>query len=142
MKTGALGLVLAFLVVGCTKTDLSKNEQPSQTAAVAVGNNDVTKTPGDQSESEADRTISQNVRRAVLADDSVSTHGKNVKIFTVDGTVTLRGPVRTEKEKSNIGAKAQQITGVEKESITKWRSQTRFEEESFKMLKVFHLLGY
>lgn len=44
-----------------------------------------TKTPGDQSESETDRTITQNVRQAVTADDSISTNGKNVKIITVDG---------------------------------------------------------
>jgi hyperosmotically inducible periplasmic protein len=122
MRTGALGLILAFLVVGCSKTDVSKNDRPSQTAAVPADNsgrnerdrNDATKTSGDQSESEADRTISQNVRQAVVADDSVSTNGKNVKIITIDGTVTLRGPVKSEQEKTNIGAKAQQVAGVKR----------------------------
>jgi osmotically-inducible protein OsmY len=122
MRTGAVGLILAFLVVGCSKDDQSKNDPPSQTAAVEADNtgrnvrdrNDATKTPGDQSESEADRTISQNIRQAVVADDSVSTNGKNVKIITVDGMVTLRGPVKSEEEKTNIGAKAQQVAGVKK----------------------------
>jgi len=116
----ALGLVLAFLVVGCAKTEQSTTEQPSQTAAVPADNsgrnerdrNDATKTAGDQAENEADRTISQNIRQAIGADDSVSTNGKNAKIITVDGIVTLRGPVKSEKEKTNIGAKAQQIAGV------------------------------
>jgi hyperosmotically inducible protein len=119
MRTGALGLILAFLVVGCTKNDLSKNDQPSQTATVEADNSgrnvrgrNATKTSGDQFESEADRTISQNIRQAIVADQSVSTNGKNVKIITVDGTVTLRGPVRGEKEKTNIVAKAQQVAGV------------------------------
>jgi hyperosmotically inducible protein len=120
MRIGALGLVLAFLVVGCSKTEQSKTEQPSQTAAVPADNsgrnerdrNDATKTAGDQAENEADRTISQNIRQAIGKDDSVSTNGKNAKIITVDGTVTLRGPVKSEKEKTNIGAKAQQIAGV------------------------------
>jgi hyperosmotically inducible periplasmic protein len=122
MRAAALGLILAFVVVGCAKNDLSKNDQPRQTAAVAADNsgrnvrdrNDATKTSGDQSESEADRTISQNIRQAVTADDSISTNGKNVKIITVDGTVTLRGPVKSENEKTNIGAKAQQIAGVKR----------------------------
>jgi hyperosmotically inducible protein len=122
MRTGALGLIVAFLVVGCSKTDVSKNDRPSQTAAVQADNsgrnerdrNDATKTAGDQSESKADRTISQNIRQAIVADDSVSTNGKNVKIVTVDGTVTLRGPVKTEQEKINIGAKAQQVAGVKR----------------------------
>jgi len=100
---------------------MSKNE-PSKTAAIAADNsaqnerdrNDVTKTAGDQAENDADRTISQNIRQAVVADNSVSTNGKNVKIITADGTVTLRGPVKSEQEKTNIGAKAQQIAGVKR----------------------------
>ena len=121
MRTIALGFVLVFLVFGCKKKeDLSKNDRPSQTTAVAPDNtgrnerdrNDATKTPGDQSESEADRTISQNIRKAVTADDSLSTNGKNVKIITVDGVVTLRGPVKSEAEKTNIESKAKQIAGV------------------------------
>jgi len=120
MRTGALGLIVAFLIVGCSKNDQSKNETPSQPAVVAADNsgrnerdrNDATKTAGDQAENEADRTISQNIRQAIGKDDTVSTNGKNAKIITVDGTVTLRGPVKSEKEKTNIGAKAQQIAGV------------------------------
>ena len=120
MRTGALGLIVAFLIVGCSKNDLSKNETPSQPAVVAADNsgrnerdrNDATKTAGDQAENEADRTISQNIRQAISADDSISTNGKNAKVITVDGTVTLRGPVKNENEKTNIGAKAGQIAGV------------------------------
>ena len=121
MRLSALSLVLVFLAFGCSKKDdVSKNEQPNQSAAVAPDNsgrnerdrNDATKTAGDQSESEADRTISQNIRKAIISDDSVSTNGKNVKIITVDGVVTLRGPVKSEAEKTNIAAKAQQIAGV------------------------------
>ena len=121
MRTIALGFVLVFLMFGCKKKeDLSKNDQPSQTTAVAPDNsgrnerdrNNATKTPGDQSESEADRTISQNIRKAVTADDSLSTNGKNVKIITVDGVVTLRGPVKSEAEKTKIESKAKQIAGV------------------------------
>jgi len=75
---------------------------------------DATKTSGDQAENEADRTISQNIRQSVVADDSMSTNGKNVKIITADGVVTLRGPVKSDQEKTNIGAKAQQVAGVKR----------------------------
>ena len=121
MRISALSLVLVFLAFGCSKKDdVSKNDQPNQTAAVAPDNSgrnerdrdNATKTPGDQSETEADRTISQNIRQTIVADDSISTNGKNVKVITVDGVVTLRGPVKSETEKTNIGAKAQQIAGV------------------------------
>jgi len=106
------------LIIGCSK-DRAEDKQVSQ-AAVEADNtgrnvrdrNDQTKTPTDQSESEADRKISQNIRQAITADDSLSTNGKNVKIITNDGTVTLRGPVKNDQEKSTIAAKAQQIAGV------------------------------
>ena len=120
MRTIALGFVWVFLVFGCSKKDdVSKTDQPSQTA-VAPDNsgrnerdrNDATKTAGDQSESEADRTISQKIRKAITEDDSLSTNGKNVKIITVDGVVTLRGPVKSEAEKTKIESKAKQIAGV------------------------------
>lgn len=123
MKTSVLALVLAVSFLGCGKNnEVSKSDEPAQTAAVEPDNSGrnvrdadgATKTPGDQSESEADRTITQDVRQAVTADDSISTNGKNVKIITVDGTVTLRGPVKSEQEKTNIAAKAQQIAGVKK----------------------------
>ena len=73
-----------------------------------------TLTPMDQSENKADRTITQRIRKAVVADHSLSTNAKNVKIITNNGVVTLRGPVKSEHEKTKIVAKAQQAAGVTK----------------------------
>jgi osmotically-inducible protein OsmY len=111
-------LVAGLMIFGCSK-NRSADETASQTT-VAPDNsgvnvrdrNDQTKTAGDQSESEADRTISQNIRQALTSDDSLSTNGKNVKVITVDGKVTLRGPVKSDQEKSAVAAKAQQVAGV------------------------------
>jgi osmotically-inducible protein OsmY len=50
----------------------------------------------------------------VVADDALSTTAKNVKIITVNGVVTLRGPVKTIEEKRTIEATAQQIAGADK----------------------------
>jgi hyperosmotically inducible periplasmic protein len=118
MKTILVLLFSTLLVVACSK-NRSDNKQVSQTAVEPdnSGRNvrdrdDQNKTTGDQSENEADRTISQNIRRAVTADDSLSTNAKNVKIITNNGTVTLRGPVKSEKEKAEIEAKAKQVAGV------------------------------
>jgi hyperosmotically inducible protein len=71
-----------------------------------------TLTPGDQGGSEADRTITQKVRQGVVKDDALSITGKNVKIITVDGVVTLRGPVKSDKEKSVIAGIAKGVDGV------------------------------
>ena len=118
MKSFTVLLLSTVLIVGCSK-NRSEDKQVSQTAVEPDNSgrnvrdrNDQTKTAGDQSEGEADRTISQNIRQALTADDSLSTNGKNAKIITIDGTVTLRGPVKNDKEKSAIGAKAQQTAGV------------------------------
>jgi osmotically-inducible protein OsmY len=118
MKTIIILLFSTLLVVACSK-NRSDNKQVSQTAVEPdnSGRNvrdrdDQSKTTGDQSENEADRTITQNIRRAVTADDSLSTNAKNVKIITNNGTVTLRGPVKSEKEKAEIEAKAKQVAGV------------------------------
>ena len=120
MKTIIVLLFSALLVVACSK-NRSDNKQVSQTAVEPdnSGRNvrdrdDQNKTTGDQSENEADRTITQNIRRAVTADDSLSTNAKNVKIITNNGMVTLRGPVKSEKEKTEIEAKAKQVAGVKK----------------------------
>jgi hyperosmotically inducible periplasmic protein len=122
MRTGLVMLVLLLIAMGCGRDDRSKTDTPPQTAAVEADNtgrnvrdrNEASKTPGDQSENEADRAISQNIRQRIVADESLSTNAKNVKIITIDGTVTLRGPVKSEKEKADIVAKAQQIAGVQK----------------------------
>jgi osmotically-inducible protein OsmY len=71
-----------------------------------------TLTPMDQSEKEADVTLTQQIRKAVVDDDTLSTTAKNIKIVTVDGVVTLRGPVDNEQERTRIVAKAEQLAGA------------------------------
>jgi hypothetical protein len=39
----------------------------------------------------ADGALTAKLRRAVVADKSLSTHAHNVKIISPDGTVTLKG---------------------------------------------------
>ena len=74
--------------------------------------NDAAVTAEDQSNSEADLQITQSIRKAVTADDSLSVNAQNVKIITNGGVVTLRGPVKSEQERASIAAKAQQVSGV------------------------------
>jgi osmotically-inducible protein OsmY len=72
-----------------------------------------TQTPQDQAQgTEADRKLLAAIRRAVVADKSLSTSAHNVKIVTNGGVVTLRGPVNSEDEKGKVGQLAQQVAGV------------------------------
>ena len=122
MKTIAVSLfAVTLMIFGCGR-DRAENDRVSQSAPVAPDNSGAnvrdssgeTKTPMDQSENEADRTITQNIRRALTADDSLSTNAKNVKIVTNEGTVTLRGPVKSAEEKAEVEAKAKRIAGVKR----------------------------
>ena len=70
-----------------------------------------TTTSGDQSNSQEDVKITAAVRRAVVGDKSLSMTAKNVKIITVNGTVTLRGPVNNDGEKTKIAELAQSAAG-------------------------------
>jgi hyperosmotically inducible protein len=74
--------------------------------------NDAAVTTGDQSNTQSDLNITQEIRKAVMADKELSTNAHNVKIITADGVVTLRGPVKISAEKANIGAKAAHVAGV------------------------------
>lgn len=71
-----------------------------------------TLTPTDQGGSEADRKLTQQVRQAVMQDDSLSFTAKNIKIITVNGKVTLRGPVKSEQERAAIDAAAKRVAGA------------------------------
>ena len=55
--------------------------------------------------------LTRRIRSSVTADKNLSTYGHNVKIVTTNGTVTLNGVVRSNDEKSEIGAKAAAVVG-------------------------------
>ena len=74
--------------------------------------NDATLTPGDQGNSPADLEITQKIRKALVIDTSgYSVTAKNIKIITVNGKVTLRGPVKTDAEKAGIVTLAKSVAG-------------------------------
>lgn len=70
--------------------------------------------PSAQTESATDRAITQRVRAAVTADESLSGSAKNLNISTAEGVVTLRGPVQSSSEKSKVNALVQKVDGVKR----------------------------
>jgi hyperosmotically inducible periplasmic protein len=73
-----------------------------------------TLTPPDQSGKTTDFNITVEVRRAIVDDKTMSLNAHNAKIITVDGVVTLRGPVDSQQEKDALEAIAAKCTGVTK----------------------------
>ena len=84
------------------------------TALNARDKNGDTLTPMSQSESKPDLELAARVRRAIVKDRKLSTTAKNIKVITQNGTVTLRGPVRSEMEKADIVQRAKRIAGEDK----------------------------
>jgi osmotically-inducible protein OsmY len=62
---------------------------------------------------QSDLQTMQQIRKAIVADKSLSTYAHNVKVVSQNGRVTLKGTVHTEAEKSNIEAKACAVAGAE-----------------------------
>jgi osmotically-inducible protein OsmY len=71
-------------------------------------------TPAIQKMNKADRELTQKIRKAVVADKSLSLEAHNVHIGAQDGAVTLTGTVKSEDEKKAVEDKANQIAGAGK----------------------------
>ena len=69
-------------------------------------------TPLDQKENQSDFEITQKIRQAVMATDSLSFNAKNAKIITQNGKVTLRGAVENAQERSTIEGLARRVAGT------------------------------
>lgn len=121
-RIGPLALIVALglAVTGCAQDRTQEANEPARTDAqtdptnTAVNERDRSgayPTPDDQAANERDMTLTQAIRQAVMEDKSLSTDAQNIKIVTVDGKVTLRGPVKSDAEKTAIAAKAQLIAG-------------------------------
>lgn len=69
------------------------------------------RTADQQKENAGDRQLTQQIRRAIVKDKALSTDAHNVKVITQNGSVTLKGPVKSEQEKQAIESKATEIAG-------------------------------
>jgi osmotically-inducible protein OsmY len=109
----AIGAALALSLSACS------DQRASETPAVSAGRveaddtgrnvrdrDDATLTPLDQSNSAPDIALTQKIRSGITSKDGMSTEARNVKVIAQNGAVTLRGPVKTEQEKSTIEALA------------------------------------
>jgi hyperosmotically inducible protein len=63
--------------------------------------------------SRSDVELTRLIRRELTKRDDLSVYAHNVKIITVHGVATLRGPVRTEAEKARVAALARRIVGAQ-----------------------------
>ena len=64
-----------------------------------------------QSNSSTDLALTQQIRKSVMADKTLSTYAHNVKIVSVNGVVTLNGVVHSDQEKNAVAMKAEEVAG-------------------------------
>lgn len=113
-------LILALVVLAAASCDKknddanAQNKPADNTKKNERDREEPAKTPGDQAENKGDIDITAAIRKGVVGDDSLSMNAKNVKIITADGVVTLRGPVKSEAEKTTIATLAQNTAGVQR----------------------------
>ena len=99
----AIGMAIS-VHAGQVKSDNSATNKDDRKAGAV--------TADQQKNNQSDLETSRQIRRAIMADKSLSTYAHNIKIVTQQGKVTLRGPVRTEAEKETVQAKATEVAGA------------------------------
>ena len=110
------GIITFGLYVNAPSNSLRAQDSPK---ADNTKVNQQDRTPGavtadQQKNNLTDRQLTQQIRKAVTADKTLSTYAHNVKIVAQNGAVTLKGPVRSDDEKKTIVAKAGEIAGTDK----------------------------
>lgn len=73
-----------------------------------------TETADNQTNSKADRQTTAKIRKAIVGDKDLSTYAHNIKVITINGEVTLKGPVQTEDEKQKVASLAASVVPSEK----------------------------
>lgn len=90
-------------------------QPPTNTTQAAPDNTKVNKkdqlSADSQKNGKHDIAITRDIRRALVSDKSLSSYAHNVKIITLNGEVTLKGPVRSEDERKTVEAKAVEVAG-------------------------------
>jgi hyperosmotically inducible periplasmic protein len=88
-------------------------DQSTQPDNSAQNKNQAT-TAEDQPNAQDDRMTTAKVRKAIIADKDLSTYAHNVKIVTRNGTVTLKGPVKSDDEKQKVTTDAASVVSQDK----------------------------
>jgi osmotically-inducible protein OsmY len=65
-------------------------------------------------QTKSDLDITQDIRKAIVADPSLSMYAHNVKIVVEDGVVTLRGPVQSLEEREIVVNVASHVVGMKR----------------------------
>lgn len=101
---GSTLVASAVLAVVCSVSPSVSSAQMEQEASPDNSNMNADRknTADDQPNASNDRLTTAKVRKAIMADKGLSSYGHNIKIITMNGQVTLKGPVKSEEERQRI----------------------------------------
>ena len=105
-------LLGVFLLAGSLPAQDTQQPTPDNTRTNKRDRDNSSPTADQQKMNATDRNLAKKIRAAIHDDKSVSTYAHNIKIISRDGRVTLKGPVRSEEEKTTIETKATEIAGA------------------------------
>lgn len=109
---------VAVAVCCCTNLNASQPASQAGTSQTAPDNSNQNKnqtpTADNQSNAQSDRMTTAKIRKALTSDKTLSTYAHNVKIITLNGVVTLKGPVKSDEEKEKVAAMAANIVSANK----------------------------
>ena len=116
MKQKFTRIVFGTLMAGALMAPLGLQAQSSQTAPDNTNANKQDRNSQSPNADKAknnvsDRQTMAHIRRDIVKDKSLSTYAHNVKIVSVNGKVTLRGPVQSDEEKQTIEQYAKKYAG-------------------------------
>lgn len=106
-SAGALALAL-LAGAGCK----SSSDQKADNTGKNERDRGSTKVADQAVDNDADLQLTAEIRKAVVAEDSLSMNAKNAKIIVHAGEVTLRGPVASTDERAAIERIAKATAGT------------------------------
>jgi hyperosmotically inducible periplasmic protein len=118
LRTTILATAAAALCYFTNNLNAYEPPSPAGTAQTAPDNSNQNKnqapTADNQSNAQSDRMTTAKIRKAITADKTLSTYAHNVKIITLNGAVTLKGPVKSDEEKQKVASMAANIVSANK----------------------------
>ena len=110
-RNGLFASAAAFTLVAAIAGAQTAAPDNSKANGDVLNSTGKTSTADAQKNNSTDIALTQQIRKSVIADKSLSTYAHNVKIVSVNGAVTLNGVVRDSHEKDVLEMKAQAIAG-------------------------------
>ncbi len=101
---GTTLFLLSAYVLGETSADNSRVNERDRSS--------YERTADQQGNAPKDVAVVREIRRRIMRDKSMSTYAQNIKIMSMNGLVTLKGPLKSQAEMKKILADARNVAGT------------------------------